>query len=226
MKRVVISINVIMLWGILSTHEVYAGMPIVSLTEIARFRLSTISFFLMLYGAASFTIWKLWNFLRADFQRLPYLSFKKALAVVFLWGLAFHLLLVMIAGTRELMTPDVWEKAGLVHHLAPDTQQQRFEMRRYKLEQLQHALWHFASEHQEQFPTKDTLSQIDDTVWMEPTGRLRYHYVGGLTSDSASVPLAYEPDTYGQERMVLMTNGHIELLPIEHIQQLIGEHDS
>ncbi len=201
-------------------HAAYAGMPEISLTDIARFRLSTISFFLLIYCAASLTIWKLWNFLRADFQRLPYLSLKKALAVVFLWGLAFHLILLMIAGTRELMTPEAWEKAGIIHQLSPDTAEQQFRMRHYKLVQLRDALWHFAEEHQGQFPIKTMPSHIDEAIWFEPTGQLRYHYVEGLSITPSPVPLAYEPDVYGQERMVLFTNGHVELLPIERIREL------
>ncbi len=225
MRRTILVISAMILGCVVYTHAAYAGMPIISLTDIARFRLSTMSFFLMIYGVASFTIWKLWNLLRTDFQRLPYLSFKKALAIVFLWGLAFHLLLVMIAGTRELMTPEAWEKAGVIHHLSPDTLEQRFEMRRYKLTQLQRTLWQFAEEHQGQFPSEAMRFQLGDTVWFEPTGQLQYQYVDGLAMTPSLVPLVYEPDVYGQERMVLFANGHIELLPIERIQTLMEEHD-
>lgn len=220
-----ISIGVIILGCVFSARMANAGMPTLSLTDIAEFRFSAISFFLMIYCAASFTIWKIWNLLRADFQRLPYLSFKKALSVVFLWGLAFHLLLVMIAGTRELMTPEAWKKAGVVYQLSPDTFEQQLKMRRYKLEQLKHALWHFAEEHQGLFPSEAVRSQIGDTVWFEPTGQLPYHYVEGLAINPSSVPLAYEPDVYGPERMVLLTNGYIELLPIKRIHRLMEDRD-
>ena len=44
----------------------------------------------------------------------------KALGVVFLWGLLFVLVLTMISGARELMTPGAWEKKGLTYRLTDD----------------------------------------------------------------------------------------------------------
>ena len=168
----------------------------------------------------SFAIFKLWHYLRQDFPQWPQLSFKKALALVFLWGLAFHLVLVMIAGTRELMTPEAWEKSGLIYQLAPNKNQLLLESRRYKLERLKMALWRFADEHEGQFPAKQ--STIVDELWLAPTGQFRYQYIEGLTTNSEPIPLAYEPDNYGAERMVLLTNGMIELFPIEIVKRKKG----
>lgn len=220
MKRYVLpSVFVLVCVG-LFTDIAYAGMPNYHITEIARLRLSAISFFLFIYFLASFALFGLWHFLRKDFSALPRLSFKKALALVFLWGLAFQLVLVMIAGTRELMTPEAWERAGIVHKLAPDRIQQLLDTRRYKLEQLRTELWRFADEHNGQFPPDQLTSAISEEVWLAPAGKFKYLYVGGLTSQSPILPLAYEPDKYGQERMVLLTNGMIELLSIDTIQAM------
>jgi hypothetical protein len=62
-----------------------------------------------------------WNGLRRDFAWLPYLSYFKACCVVVLWGLLFVVVLTMISGARELMTPGAWEKNGLTYKLREDT---------------------------------------------------------------------------------------------------------
>ena len=96
----------------------WAGMPSVTLSDVARMRVQTISFFLMgLLGSAAL-VQLLWNFLRRDFTSLPRLNYWRALAVVVLWGLLFVVVLTMISGARELMTPGAWEKQGLTYKLA------------------------------------------------------------------------------------------------------------
>src|SRR6185295_7834862 len=87
-----------------------AGMPNVTLTDVASLRLSGISFFLALLLLAAWGFQHLWNYLRRDFSRLPYLSYRMALAFVLLLGLLLNVTLLMIAGTRELMTPGAWER--------------------------------------------------------------------------------------------------------------------
>ena len=221
---------IFLLTGILFTTAIdiaHAGMPSIVLTDIAKLRLSTISFFLFTYLAASLGIWRLWNWLQTDFDRLPRLSFTKALALVFLWGLAFHLLLVMIAGTRELMTPEAWEKAGVIHKLAPDKFEQMIEMRRYHLQRLKNQIWPLAEKNQGKFPTKQELLAIYPDIFLDPTGKSAYNYLEGLSIPVSSPPLvlAYEPDSYGQERMVLFTNGSIELLSLTGIQELMDQPD-
>ncbi|NTW21288.1 MAG: hypothetical protein HGA42_17645 [Nostocales cyanobacterium W4_Combined_metabat2_030] len=201
----------------------YAGMPSVTLTDIATLRLTTISFFLFTYLAASLGIFYLWNWLRQDFTKLPKLSFSKAMALVLIWGLAFHLVLVMIAGTRELMTPKAWEKAGIIYQLAPDNFQQILDSRRHKLEILKEKIWTFVNKNKGNFPSKKDLLAFSPEILLEPTGKLNYNYVEGLNINSPIQPLAYEPDSYGQERMVLLTNGNIELLSINSIQKLMED---
>jgi hypothetical protein len=220
------SFLIFLLTGILLITAIdiaHAGMPSVILTDIAKLRLSTISFFLFTYLAASWGIWGLWNWLQTDFDRLPRLSFTKALALVFLWGLAFHLILVMIAGTRELMTPEAWEKAGVIHKLSPDKFEQLVEMRRYNLQRLKNQIWPIAEKNQGKFPTKQELLAISPDIFLDPTGQSAYNYLEGLSITVNSPPsvLAYEPDSYGQERMVLFTNGSIELFSFTGIQKLM-----
>jgi len=96
----------------------WAGMPApIVLTDIARMRFETISFFLLILLVCAGLIQLLWNGLRAGFARLPRLTFLRALALVLLWGLLFIIVLTMISGARELMTPGAWEKDGATYRL-------------------------------------------------------------------------------------------------------------
>src|SRR5438105_3026254 len=74
-----------------------AGMPSFTLTDLAKMRLETISFFLMVFLLSAGAVKLLWNWLRRDFPRLPRLNYARALGVVGLWGLLFLLILTMIA---------------------------------------------------------------------------------------------------------------------------------
>src|SRR5262245_28261846 len=116
-------------WLILAPAETaHAGMPaplptdpevVLRLSDSAVGRIQAISFFLAgLLLAAAAVRW-LWNVLAGDFSRLPRLSFARALAGVMLWGLLFVIVLTMISGARELMTPGAWQKQGFTYKLAP-----------------------------------------------------------------------------------------------------------
>jgi len=199
----------------------FAGMPFFSLTDVARFRVSTISLFLIIYLLTSFGIYKIWNLLGKDFSRLPKISFKRALTLVFIWGMAFHLVLVMISGTRELMTPGSWEKTGTVYKLSADSMPHMMEARRLKLENLKKILWQYAETHKGNFPGNQKDASIPMTSWLDASGQFTYIYNSELSFDSSTIlPLAYEPDGYGEERFVLLTNGQVELLPLERIFSL------
>jgi hypothetical protein len=204
-----------------------AGMPSVTLTDVARMRVQTISFFLVgLLGSAAL-VQLLWNYLRRDFTRLPCLNYGRALAVVVLWGLLFVVVLTMISGARELMTPGAWEKQGLTYKLA-DTQPSGRQMygpadvigekQREKMERLKDALWTYAKWHDGRFPENDSVKEIPTEVWQAfdspPT---RYRYVGGQTVDRGGTLLAYEPDIHGDRRLVLLANGTIREMSLEEI---------
>lgn len=95
----------------------WAGMPSLTLSDTARLRLSGISFFVVLLLLSAWGFKFVWNYLRRDFARMPQLSYAKSLAAVLLLGLLFNIILLMIAGTRELMTPGAWEKSGVTYKL-------------------------------------------------------------------------------------------------------------
>ena len=58
--------------------------------------------------------------MQRDFPKLPRLTFFKACGVVLMWGLLSIIVLTMISGARELMTPGAWVKQGFTYRLAPD----------------------------------------------------------------------------------------------------------
>ncbi len=109
----------IVVWAMLmlAFGAAHAGMPTITLTDAAGLRLSGISFFVALLLLVACGVRFLWNLLRRDFPRLPYLSYPRSVALVVLLGLCFNVVLLMIAGTRELMTPGAWEKSGITYQL-------------------------------------------------------------------------------------------------------------
>ena len=94
-----------------------AGMPSMTLSDLAKLRLDSISFFLVCLLLSAWGVQALWNSLANDFSRLPRMSYRRALSVITLWGFLFVLVLTMISGARELLTPGAWEKQGLTHKL-------------------------------------------------------------------------------------------------------------
>jgi hypothetical protein len=105
----------------------FAGMPsplpievprVFQLSTPALERFQTISFFLFVFAVCAAMVMFLWNYLQRDFPRLPRLTFSRAAAGVFLWGLLFVIVLTMISGARELMTPRAWEQRGYTYQIA------------------------------------------------------------------------------------------------------------
>lgn len=106
-----------------------AGMPgphlndiakVVTLSEHAEWRLQGISFFLVGVLLSALALRILWNHLAKDFKFLPRMSYPGALGAVVLWGLLFILVLTMISGARELMTPGAWKKQGSTYQLSTE----------------------------------------------------------------------------------------------------------
>lgn len=207
-----------------------AGMPSFTLSDLATMRLEGISFFVGVLLLVAYVIKRMWNFLRKDFPNLPELNFKKSLGLVLLWGLAFHLVLSMITGTREIMTPKAWEREGLIYKLKDSIEEDGngnaivlAKMRREKLNTLRTALWSYAQNNKGKFPPDPQAVEIPQETWkVLEKSDLRYQYVKGLKADVGHVPLVYEPGVYGEYRYVLFTNGKIQRIDIESIHQRIN----
>ena len=178
-------------------------------------------------AAVGLAVQRIWNRLGLDFERLPRLSYRGALAFVVLWGLAFHLVLTMISGARELMTPGAWERDGATYMLGDVRASELDQLllaRRQQLERLRAALWQYAERNDGRFPPDDFGPEIAPNLWtVVDASRLHYVYVSGSRADQPRTPLAFEPGIYGGERLTLFTTGEIQGLTVEEIYAAIPE---
>jgi hypothetical protein len=185
-------------------------------------RLCAISFFGLCFFLSAWTFKLLWNYLQRDFSSLPRLSYAKALGFVFLWGLLFVVVLTMISGARELMTPGAWQKQGFTYKLAAsknDRPANPEAVRRLAIEKLRRALWKFAATHEGRFPASLDAS-IPDELWEIPgTGRVRYVYREGKSAGHAPSLLAYEVDLDPDRRFALLANGDIVSMTTAEIEK-------
>jgi hypothetical protein len=197
-----------------------AGMTVYDLTDVARLRLEDISFFGFLLLIATLGIRWLWNFLAKDFSRLPRLSFLKALSLTALLSLFMLLILVMISGARELLTPGAWYRQGS-HYRPNDVGND--ELRQQRLELLRSALIQYAQSHNGHFPLHDYVTEIPANTWEAPdSSGTRYVYLGGLMLSQTNTLLACEPVHFGDERLVLFADGKIQKLRTADIHRLMG----
>ena len=204
----------------LTARPALAGMPSFNLTDAASARIDTLSFFLLLFLLSSLVVWKVWNALRADFPRLPRLSYPKALGVVGLWGLLFLLVLTMISGARELMTPGAWKKDGVTYSLtsAGPTEAER----RAKLLELSAAFAGFAAAHDGKYPATN-VPAIPAERWQSAhPSKMRFVYVPGRTTADAGKVLACEPELFGESRLVLFVGGSVAAMRSDDLAPMLG----
>jgi len=206
----------------------WGGMPSVGFSDAASLRLQTISFFVLGLVISAAVIFWIWNSLRRDFPRLPRISFAKSCGIVILWGLLFVVVLTMISGARELMTPGAWEKKGTAYKLrgneppapAAWAEAEWLSRREVKLSQLREQLSKYADAHEGRFPAEGSADEISDAAWqVESPSGTRYVYVPGLARDAVAVPLAYEPQMIDDRPLVLLTNGKIERMAFDEVMR-------
>lgn len=200
----------------------FAGMPRVSLNEVAKLRLEVISFFILFFVIATLIFLLLWNGLARDFPKLPRLTFLRAFAFVAVWGGFFILVLTMISGARELMTPGAWKPDGITYKLdepskveasaPPETTS--WDTRRQKLQSIRAELWKFADE-KGHFPDHDEAAAINADLLLVPhPAGLRYiYYPQNKLSAQPPLPLVVEPAIFDDGRLTLHTDGSIALVP-------------
>lgn len=218
---------IIALIVLVKAEAAFAGMPVVRLDDLARMRIQSVSFFLFGFVVSAWLVRLCWNTLSSDFPKLPRLSFGRALGVVTLWGLLFVLVLTMISGARELMTPGAWEQQGWTYKLAEGSatgQGGEVDRRQAAIDRLRVALWTYAGSHDGRFPNDIDTSGIPEDAWLvpDPSG-LRYRYLGGLRLNEGASPLAFEPGLFGADRLVLLTDGTILRMTAEEIRRALAE---
>ncbi|MDH3717221.1 MAG: hypothetical protein OES79_03780 [Planctomycetota bacterium] len=212
-----------------SAKTAYAGMPMIRISDMGRMRLEAISFFLVGLLLSAAAIRWLWNHLRTDFPQLPSLSFGRALGAVVLWGLLFIVVLTMISGARELMTPGAWEPDGATYRLQQDVAADHGVERKgidpgvereRQLGLLRDELQQYAAQHDGRFPAVDQLDEIPFHRFQLPgPSQLRYVYVPGNSVDDGQVPLAYEPDVFGGKSRVLLADGTLISMAFDELQK-------
>ena len=168
-----------------------AGMPRATavLEELPRLRLQSISFFLAGFLLSSLLIQLLWNALHKDFPILPRLSYLRAVGLVALWGLLFVLVLTMISGARELLTPGAWKPEGVGYRLANEELAPGAEARREQLLRLKEELWRYARAHKGRFPASKADTAIPAGRWDLPDASgQQYFYRSGTATPFDGVP--------------------------------------
>lgn len=188
------------------------------LNDVVRLRLEDISFFTLLLLLCGLGIRALWNYLAKDFPGWPKLTFGKALSLTALLSLLMLLVLSMISGARELLTPGAWRRQGSAYRLNdPATE----PLRRTSLEGLRAALQVYCYTHSGKYPEHDFVPEIPDKVWQSPdTLGTRYIYFGQPASEANIV--ACEPIAFGDKRFVLFGNGRIEKMSTADIRKQAG----
>jgi hypothetical protein len=212
----------------ITAAPVQAGMPSITLTDAASMRLQSISFFLVVFLVSALVIRWIWNTLTTDFPRLPRLSYLKALGLVGLWGLLFLLVLTMISGARELMTPGAWKKDGITYTLGDQKKPDEplpiptEEARQKKLQLLFAALAAYAVSHKNEYPP-DNDTAISANLWRVPgPSGMKYVYRPNRTSNDPGRVLAFEPELFGEWRLVLFTDGNIRRMTSAELAPLLS----
>lgn len=201
-----------------------AGMGVVRLSDVVAARLDVISFFLVGFFLSALVVKWLWNSLRNEWTALPVMSYRSAFLGTFLWGVVSMLVLTMISGARELLTPGAWEKEGWTYRLSDQAHASgdhltsawpSLEMRRARLAELRTFLWTAAAAHAGRFPTKREEVGIATELWQMPgTGPTEYGYRGGATIGDEPTVLAFEWPLYDENPpLELMTDGSIRFRP-------------
>lgn len=93
-------------------------------------QVQTLSFFVLAFLVGTKCLQWIWNAARKDFPFLPQLGYGRALSLTLLWGCLFVVVLTMISGARELMTPGAWRKSGWTYQLESNATQHDAESSR------------------------------------------------------------------------------------------------
>jgi hypothetical protein len=225
----------------------HAGMPSYSLSDIVAARLEVISFFLLVALVLAFVFQRCWNVLAGEFSGMPVLNYRKSLAIIFVASLVCGLILTMISGARELMTPGAWNKVGAVYKLSDPKREPIVWLdhaRRRGMEQFRDALWDYARLHDGMLPEDPFGADIPQAVWRSPDlSGTPYGYllrrdkkvkspdlpkepVTMPSPDSGSYVLAYEPLTFGEERYALFSSGEIVKLAAKQLHGRVAADDA
>lgn len=193
--------------------DALAGMPALTFTDIAAQRLEVISFFFMGFLACAWIIQRLWNSAAPQLANLPRLTYPRAVGLTLIWGFLFLLVLTMISGARELMTPGAWQKRGVTYKLAdaPDEKSQAntvYAARLEKLAALRDALWVYAKTHEGKLPDDIDSAGLSEDLWRVPDASgMRYLYFGGTVIKDDPRVVVLEPSIFHDRQLAITAAG-------------------
>lgn len=194
----------------------YAGMPSFALRDVYEVRFQEISFFVALLFLCAFLFQITWNYSAKGFSVIPRLTYWRSFSLALLLGLGMLVVLTMISGIRELLTPGAWRRQGHTYRLNDPAQE---PVRKRSIEHLRIALFEYARIHDGKFPPHDFVSEIPEKIWESPDeSGSHYIYRGGLTTNDAQSVLAFEPANFGNTRFILTAAGEIKLLSNEELE--------
>jgi hypothetical protein len=203
------ALSIACVW-LLASGNAFAGMTVVTLTDVAAARIDALSFFLMTYLLISWAVKGIWNQLAKSFESLPRLKYREALGVVFVTGLLFYVVLTMISGARELLTPGAWEKQGSGYRLRDgEVAGLSKEQRREAMGKLKAAIWDYAKTSGGKAPSGPFGGEVAAELWNYGDGGF-YALVPGVKPGGGREVMVYEPSTAGGRRFVLLADGSIE----------------
>ena len=194
----------------------HAGMTVYGLNDIYRLRLQEISFFLVVLFGCALILKLLWNYAFKGFTSVPRLGYGQAFCGALMFGMLMLLILTMISGIREVLTPGAWRRQGTSYRLNDPSQE---PTRRRSLEHLRGALLEYARSHGGNFPAHDFGTEISEKLWESPDqAASRYVYSGGLTTNHVTALLAVEPPNFGERRFALIVSGEIVELSNDEVK--------
>ncbi|HEX5220289.1 MAG TPA: hypothetical protein VFZ59_12030 [Verrucomicrobiae bacterium] len=198
----------------------HAGMTVYGLRDVYRLRLEEISFFTFLFLISALALKLLWNYAFQGFAAIPRLKYLQALGLALVFGLVMLLILTMISGIREVLTPGAWRRQGTSYRLNDPSQE---PTRKRSLEHLRRALLDYAHSHDGQFPPHDYVPEIPEKLWESPDqAGSHYLYSGGLSTNDVDAILAIEPPNFGERRFVLKTSGEIKMRSNDELRESAG----
>ena len=182
----------------------WAGMPSFYVSDMAKIRLESISFGLVVFIVGTEIFRRLWNSqvvpMFGDKFRLSWIGgflFTGLLSTLML------LILTLISGTREVMTPAAWEKDGLTHKIQTDLSP------RSRIEGLRDDLLRLGVANGGKLPDNELKLPRPNLLHAGPENRSFTYLPGQPLGDKSALLVLEGMRSYGEPRLLLFANGDI-----------------